>query len=437
MSARLKKELLQLSKSKLVKRCKSEKISIYGTKGDMIKRLMSKYEKQKPEYNWKPINCLYSELLVTGYIHQIQLILENKQLIPKSIAFLCNQFFAIKTYIFFKQYVYETHKTSFGILSDENETYDMILKKWNKQEFVSSSCFIPYISHLLPNPSELKINIKNKTYHGIFSCIDEEHIYPSLFLFEPTFDRMNNTDICYEFKSKTFMKSTHGDVLGLAQVIFCDNKYGIMYENAGNLYQLKLKNIKSKSDIEFKQLDNDKYWNFPSYSGRPIQYLNMSYLINKDKIFGVHCFYTEEDIGYDDYEEERTVKCGIYDLNACKWNDIKSYVYNKEFDDLRFHCRTCYDSKINESIFMITSAMDTAKYDFNKNQWDLLCDKDIQCENDTIIWIDANNKQILHMLWSNHWGCTILKYFDLRTNDSWMLKNDLKFLQGKRLRLFT
>eukprot|EP01084_Bolivina_argentea_P095311 171379_1 len=431
----LKKQLLLLSKSKLIKICKSKKVSYNGNKNDMINRLLlptvsdankPKKKKKKNIVTKKQTKKYYdrNELLVAGFVRSIQTLLSNDQSIPNELFKLCYLFHFTDINIFCKliisigQFIYWTE---FGSIDIEKQSQSKIalksLKNRKKNRFVNSLCFIENISHILPD--YLTNYTKEKDLNGIFGCcqIGDYHdksnaLIPSLILYEQN-DNHKSMKAKYEFKSETKLK--HNSLSLPKQFLFiCNDK--ILYEYNGLFYQLKLKNIQTPNDLSnFKILrQNQQKFTF-NCSYQRIQFLDMTYLSNKQSIFCVECY--NNDLMKISCPKPRfqshSVLCGLFNINNNDWIDIKSYEYTKSIRKSQFKSATCYD--YNKSIFMVTTDADTVRYDFKKNKWELLCDKGARAayHDGGILWKDIND--ILYNLTPDDG----LQQFDLRDQKAW------------------
>eukprot|EP01084_Bolivina_argentea_P095312 171381_1 len=435
-----RKALLKLTKSQLIKQCKKKNVKIYSNynKNELITQLLKKLKetaKKKPKISTQTLDP--NKLLVYGFIRGN--ILNFNLFIPDTIYLLCHSFYLNNTHnlIILWKRVNDSYKLELGILDIQNKQSSTINLKQKFREydgdynyFVNNAfCHISNISNVLPNniTKGMKLNGifgsyvqgKNREPFNFMGPLNLKS-FPSLILYEP----YNNMNVKYEFKSK-FLIDCHPK-----QFIYCSNKNIIVYENEGKLFQLNLKNIsKSFSLPRFESLkQNDRNFYLDENDCEDIQYLNMTYLPNKQSIFAIKCkYYIIED--QTDYSIEETYSsqlgtCAIFDMNNNNWINIESYNYS-DYCYYEFQCINCYDS-INYNIFMFENITKrTSKYDFHKNKWDIICDK-INW-NLKKLWID---NEILYGLWANRDKFKIYS-LDLRNNKKMWNIADIYFDEVK------
>eukprot|EP01084_Bolivina_argentea_P223982 378847_1 len=365
------------------------------------------------------------ELLVSGYIREIQAVLLNDKTIPDSIYELCFLFHSLEINILFKKGIGYASDITIGVIDMGTKKTSIIhAKKLDLKDSIQPICHIPNISK------------GNQTFDAIFGATTE--LKPYLLLYEPN----NNSDITvkYEYISKKSIKCEP------QQFLYCNEQNGVIYEHKGKLYQLQLKDIKSDSDLydaqfkeikQYKQKFRHKYddGKLRRVKNVKLEYLNMTYLKNKDSIFGIKCMNGRRCKDRIATITERSVECGMFNINSGKWVDIPSYKYTKSHNDSRFHCLTCCDNNINDnSVYMLTTIADTARYDFSKNKWILLKNKapkkmeiDWIYANSGILWLEDKNI-LFCLLGSTGWDSSKCRLYsiDLRVKKKKWISCDKK-----------
>eukprot|EP01084_Bolivina_argentea_P151565 264544_1 len=407
-------------------------------------------------------NYLTLELLVCGYIKEIQTLLNTtkesntNQIIPESIFVLCHQFsLLIFRILFFKNTATYSTDNSFHIFKETdfktNTTFELKPNKFKNgsKTYMSHSpfCYIPNISSLFSKSFKLELDLKTSC-DGIFACHGysnhgKNYLKPCFSLFNSQFAETSTSDdinIIHEFESNTLLQHKGHGLLGLNNVIYCGEKYGIIYEDTNKFYGLRLQNIKSAQDFKFKVLCKINIEKRGIRSS--VKYLSLCYCDGIQKVFTAQCEFIEEDRPFPQRKFIRNIECGLLDLKDKKWNNVKPYKYNKKYDSSRDNNNICYDDIYGNRVFMNTGANDTVKYDFHKNEWKCLC-SDTQIYTDitsmtNVFWVDKNNGNILNLLYCNAYGGDVnFNTFDLRDKTKkWIQQNSFKYGQEYRVKLF-
>eukprot|EP01083_Nonionella_stella_P023587 65261_1 len=395
--------------------------------------------------HWNMRNNTHHELLIHGYIRQVQTSLKDNKVIPDSVSLLIQRFWSLSLYFSFQKWNPDG-STSFGVLNsnnlEENGALNIHLtpNKKRPHRMANSFCFVPQITSYLSKQfvtKEMSQIPNHNALHAIFGTFHghDDSCLPVFFLFDTLCDEHNNTQIVAELQSKKPLRSTpmHG-MFGVNNTLFTDTNHGILYEHQGIIYQLKLQDMKSTKQMIFNPLNSEeiKYCN----AWNRVTFLNMCYLEDKDKLFGVKCVFEELDRGLYSGKEKVEVACGVFDLMDNQWKYVKPYQYNKGCGHARMQCVPCYDS-MHDSVFMITGARDTVQYEFVKDKWLTLCDKDV-CPGiyDKLLWVDPMDANILNTITGARHGYAEFKYFDIRTDESWQQKDSIEILKDQKLLLF-
>eukprot|EP01084_Bolivina_argentea_P049912 91767_1 len=367
-----------------------------------------KYKKQKKTEK----HDIY-EVIVTGYIRNIQQILQKKQLIiPQEIYQTCYQ------------YYYNAITIFAAVSMQQFYLLDMDGKKLSEAihltEFgMNSPCYIPNISHLLSK--SIKGIKSNQFYDGIFGYAYELQkkfknknmdflslqlkypgqtlykLFPCLILYKPSVF-FHNHKFQYQLKSTKYLPTDNADHL-----LYCGYRNGIIYQDNTKLYQLKFQNIKSKRKFVFKEIIVNKH-----NTRKAMPYSSIIYMNKQNKLFAVAISDRTVQIGpcMVPSIRKRSVRCGMFDFDNNEWITMPSFTYEKNVNGFYFNCKTCYDD-MNDLVYMVTSMGDTAKYDFRKQKWKLLYDGNILLQHEdvhidsfghsnSILWIDKRHPDMLY-----------------------------------------
>eukprot|EP01084_Bolivina_argentea_P164239 285549_1 len=324
------------------------------------------------------------ELTVSGYIHSIESTLSNGLFIPLNIYEICLMYYIFVKQIFIYKrktvpkidiyYAIDTFKHQFGIImiDNNNKITESIIKtnkcKLNQNFIATSFCYIQ-------NPS-IENNILNKKYqHGIFGflCKDSQ-LFPFLLLFDT-----NKFEVKLQSKIAAITTVTRHNYNQIKTVIYCGNEHGLIYEDNGFLYQLKLKNITSKNEFTFTKINinNDKYWAFGKIKKRVYFYLDLCFINTQNKLFAIqnHISTDGRKGKLKNRSQSYCMKCALYDFNKNKWKTIKTFEFNTKYAQsvVNGFQSSLYFNKRNNSIYMMTEIFKTnnilSKYNIKKNKW--------------------------------------------------------------------
>ena len=322
------------------------------------------------------------ELLVFGYIHEIEVLLSDNLLkvIPDEILILC--------YTFYRSII------KLGIVSRTNDMTKYSVMDTQTQNIaegiLKNVWFIIISSELLLNDIADKfakdMNLaKYQTDDVIFGKateLDKDSYdmihYPCILFFEKkTSDQETKILCCKSKKSMPDVKT----------MLFCNDNNAIYTEYETNLYQLNLSDIKiTDKTFEFIQInDGSAFWvnEYESYLNQ--RYLKLEYISNTNKLFAIQCESNPWDDDPDDddcYYGEQQKQCGIYDFDKNKWTKAVPFKYKWKDDE--FACITAYDTKLNV-IYIQSNNGYTAKYDCDNDKW-------------TTLAIENSNAVILHFV---------------------------------------
>ena len=408
------------------------------------------------------------ELIVFGYIRENESILKKNKMIPVAIKQICLLFYNVCLKVF----MFEVEDTMMQNISNtklsvlnikQNKMSNLIPYKPNSnlhdinQPEINNKplCYVPNILSSTSISSEC--NEKKITYDGILSVHtqgtmmdiminnnDKASKVVNIILFES--NKIENDTINYHSYTSTIPLTTHKNYFDrVNQFLYCDKKHGVIYEYEGNLYQLNLKDINILSNqFTFNQIkyDND-IWNGEFYGGG---HLSMNYLYKTESIFAMKCeknhSWLSDDmndllIDDDNNNTIHSVKCGIFDLNKLKWKKIKSLKYSFKNNNYNrtFKTGICQNNIFDENIiYIVSNNGHTAKYDLNKNKWNML---HTEYENfrlffydEPIVWMD-DNQYILNCAYDSFIG-----QLDLRQNNKkWrqMNINNIKIDQSSEI----
>eukprot|EP01083_Nonionella_stella_P047802 127951_1 len=399
-----------------------------------------------------------SKMVVSGYIRIIiEPLLKNSSLhlIPTSVVLLCYDFYSSQIMLCIAFIAHNARKKNaekFGIIDHESgniSKYQLFtqfdsLYQFNTNNYISSAqsphCFVPNISSKLTNLSPTyfhNINIKRKSYHGIFSLLKQSdanqiRLNPYFSLFKSSNVREQN--YFHELVSTKQLVGSpqkgngyHFDWIKEPNcVLFCGRDYGIIYEWNKKLYQLDLKTIDS-DNFEFKPMGsyNNNQWKHQTLNKMYSQsYLSMQYLNNIEKLFAIYC---QDSYGQPSNTWNTIRQYGIYDLQQEKWTTINTCPFNISGN---FRCSLCYESDI---VYMVRSSGPPVLYYCEKDEW-IELKKGGLWRGEGIIWIDKYDPNLLCYAYQNFKSVQISK-LDMRANSKEWVETDTVSPRGS-VRLF-
>ncbi len=368
-----------------------------------------------------------TELLIYGYIRSIERILEENVIIPLELFTACSAFYSVSLRLIIttsdpKIYIANITDKKMSALKDANLR-------------VLSSCFIPNISQYID------INNKSNDFDGIigicrannnyFEMNEEDHVNANPFVLLFDSDNRDNDIIDYDLYISSASVSKFSSYT-FPYLTLCD-KHGVIYSNHG-LYQLKWKDI----DIHSKQ------FNFTSFGPRnktTNNFGSVGYIENTQKLFVMEGFVDKGPMWYyfaikitpngADVNKNYHKQCGILDLNTNQLIDIKRFHHERHSQV--FQAGICENNNYETNVIYIVSNIGyTAKYDLNKNEWEMILDdvanNKILCERKPVVWMDDNP----HILYC-YGNQSNFGYLDLRENKrEWNASNDInQFVFGK------
>ena len=189
---------------------------------------------------------------------------------------------------------------------------------------------------------------------------------------------MNDNNECMD-ESQIYISSIKAPehCTDYASFVFCGSVHGIIYIKASVMYQVCIENIDlSAKDFEFKQIANCNFSRVdPKYA---FQYGSASYLPHMESIMIV------EDINDSKHKNGIDLECHIFNLYELKWKRVADVIFDRNAWSYTASYRPTTRSGYNLSrnhlnsghVYGVLQTGTTARYDINKNQWDLLTSYD-------------------------------------------------------------
>ena len=337
------------------------------------------------------------ELIINGFIREIERSFKNDTIVPMSIYQLCLSFFHqrkdVKLIWCKRQIAYNNsrfYKSNhyFGVVDFKHKSNFNLKSNLLKDCWMShrDCCHIPNISYYLPK------DMINNNYHlnGIFANAVKQSEDKSDFQYLMLYDDNNPNDETYEYKSNKSINITPNNY------IYLDNKQTIIGQIKGTLYELKLQNIKSKDDFgQFAAIEQSNV-NILTESYRD-ESLNMLYLSGNNSIFAVKCtLILHSNCGRSTVSN---TQCWIYNMNENKWIALPDFKFNKT-TQLSIQCLLCYDDYQQNKVY-ISAKHQTKLFDLNENHWISICGQSISpyhcstmwCEQDMLYAVEGHKQE--------------------------------------------
>lgn len=320
----------------------------------------------------------FTKLLIHGYIRKIQLLLDERSVIPEDIYSICLLFYQIKEAIIF----WKNHKITqmvtnesrqFGILDIENRSSKSI-KVEKFQSFDGSEyhplCYIPEIKN--------KHLTNGQTLNGIFMLQKEQNYYlrhsgfsscPCLIIF----DKEEQT-IFAKFEYKSRKNINHEP----PQLLYIESKNMVLYEWNGSFYSFNLHDVKDIDDLhKIRELPQKRQkFTLNTFSRRRHNHDRLHMLYLNYPMNAIFAIKTESGglLPATNKEYPRTARCGIFRIESKDWIDIKPFKW-MTIDDASYgalYCSLCCNND-NDKVFVIynnfRTSMYTSKYDIYKDEW--------------------------------------------------------------------
>ena len=337
-----------------------------------------------------------NELLVSGYIREIQSMLNDKdKIIPMEIHGICYQFYlpSIVTGIYLYDYSASPSKRhQFAVLNMDIKKCTMIqpqkVKKPNAFTWTKAFCHISNMGK----------------FNGILTCIydttqhqnNQSHSgpalryesFPYLLQYKPSYTD-NTVDIEQVYKSKKSIPCLP------RQWLLCGtNGDNVVYEYNGKLFQHKFAN----KFCDFVEMKQKKQKFRLKNTTRRAQWLNMTYLAANNCIFSASNWGSGP-VKLKKYKkptlQKYNIQSGLFDIKRKKWIDIQSLQGEIVWNATNFQSVCCYGG--SHSMFMATSIRRTVQYDLSKNQWiDILEDPKFYATKHSVLWLE--NEQTLNIM---------------------------------------
>eukprot|EP01084_Bolivina_argentea_P250380 419452_1 len=443
-SSSLRRNLLNLSKPKLIKACKYKKVSTNGTKQDMTQRILNKHQynknrksinipllkpkqhqqkqnKQILNANSNNINENYKqteEIIVSGFIRRIESLFKHNKSMPDDCIGLIIIFYKNTIILFCHSYTGTTDK--FNICFMNNTNNKLCLNINEKLRLLSPHCYIPNASHILKN-SLLKnyINFQHEKYDAILSyATDNNTNHGSMGMFARLFAVKNLILILFSLNDQNdeldyfILKSNISTKNYCNSLLFCGEKHGIIGTTySETLFRLPLQNTTDLNTMIFNEIDSKfcRRGFFPK----------TVYIDKDEKLFSMQC----KSVWKRKLNVPQIRHCSLFDLNTYKSKSIKSYEFkhtNVRSDAMCYH---------ENNIYFVSDMDIVSKYDCMKNKWINLYDNEYivessglqlnpQLAKSPVIWVNCSN--VLNGIFTET-GQIKLRCFDARDKrKSWI-----------------
>lgn len=384
------------------------------------------------------------EIIVLGYIHDIQKILAKDIIIPDEIIQTCYAYFAVSFLLFqFKKSDKYSSIPDINMIDPYSQTVNYLSPKdkslipppYKIPNHGQTSCYVHRISSILKLKHDAIDN--NKSYDAIIGLHTKRNfsgrrppMYPHIFLFES--EKTNEENIKYQtFFSSQKVPSYDFSKRVQGRMISCGDKHGVIYEFDKELYQLKLQNINDLDNFNFVKIDAtnqffDKGW------------LSLGYIpedVGHDKIFAINNNFVHA---------LKSVRCGIFDLEINKWQQLENFSNSTTSRMFWFNipCNNLDTTKVyaimsHGEFGTMNNIMDqkgivVASIDLNKNKWTIINneswpnDKRRKVNDEPMVWFD-DNPNILCYANLGEISC-----LDLRENNmKWFKMQNMKSVYKK------
>ena len=369
------------------------------------------------------------ELLISGFIHAIEVLLINNLLnvIPDAISLLCYQFYRsyMKLGIAYRG-KFPKSINRFGIM--DIQSHNIVHYEFNNDPpEISFEYLINNICDKLSKEFLTKNNYQPLTiYDGIF-CKYHWHnndayqtwTCPCILLLEQNKE-----------ENKIIRYNSNKTMPDFRIMMYCDDKSSIYAESDGILYELNLSTI-IDYNFEFIQInDGSVFWKDCASSWMNQVYLKLEYIQSTDRLFGIKCHSVpwlrlRSEWNEDTYNQDQEIQCGIYDFDTNQWKEAVPFKYKWKNDE--FSCITAYDTRLNV-IYMQSNNGYTAKYDCNEDEWEILLWEKIGMlivkgvEEMGKLWVEGNT-----LKWAKRMDCGEIIALDLsvsKKDRQWVKESD-------------
>eukprot|EP01084_Bolivina_argentea_P318458 552274_1 len=355
----------------------------------------------------------HNQLLVDGFIRNIQSLFSINQIIPTAVIEICTIYYVIRIVVF----QYDRYQRSNINLIDPHQKFVKTLiinKPIPSNVRIMQSCYVPNMSSMM-TINDFNLD-RNKCYDGIVGlCINEDTVqvqggcfeYAYISLFESTKITNNENIIDYHsFQSQyPIAERPNGTT---PQLLNCDvAKNGVIYGFNGNLYQLETNMIDNLNNFNFTKIETLNNHPFKLNEVSSIT-LSIGYLPYDNTLFAI-----------ENIRRSRVSNCGVFNFDSNKWDTINCYDQGTYSGYGYFrpsvNYNNIYDSNnvyiVSQQGLTIPEKLVTAKMDLNKNVWSILnIDHKLAAYGTVICWFDNNP----HILFYGNNEC--FAYLDIRDN---------------------